>query len=1454
MKQKTKRNAARLTAFLLTVVMLLSSVTTAVFATEEQEIIIASQEDYDAFVAAVNGNDTYEGKTVVLQADVTATTPLKAFSGIFDGNGHTITADNIQTANKMYAGVFNKNNGTIRNLRVDGSVSGKMYCAAICAYNNGTIDSCVNEAAGTFAGSYVGGIAGFNKGTVSNCINRGTITCSATSGYCGGMVGSNGGTVENCYNIGTVGGTSSKAFPVVGASTKTVTNCYYLSGSGAEDVKATAKTEAEMKTAAFAEALGSAFTAVANGYPVLSWEADASGGSSETYTVTFMDGETVLSQTSVTKGEPATEPGAPTKDGYVFLYWSVTEDGEKYDFSTILSADLTLYAVWEAENTDWEYEVINDGTEIKLTKYKGTASTVVVPEKLLRLPVTVLGNQTFAGNTNVTYVTMLQTGITLVEDGSAMAGTGAFSGCANLRTVILPETLTRIADYMFYGMNSANSETSSYRINIGWPEASITEIGDYAFSCCNGIVELTLPESVTTIGQGAFYQARRLATLDMPGVCRIGADAFTETIFEETYENLWEAGEFSGIVYADKVAYLYMGENGEEMPADTELILKDGTKGVSEFLLTNHFTDSTSCREHLKSVTVPASVSYIAPDTFDGCKAVVDGDFTGMDIYGLSGSYAERFASEHSNLRFQSIGTNGSYDYDALDYAWYDNAAGRSYIISNVNELRAFEDILDIGEDDFAGATVTLAADIDLGGLTQRGSYGIEGYGWTRLEGFAGTFDGDGHTISGVYQNTPEDKAGFFGTITGTAVIKNLTVKGKILGRDYVGGIVGEAASGAVLENCVFDGSVSGQSDYGYVGGIAGKALKATVRDCTVYGAVTCSMNYAAQSLQQGYVGGIVGWNLGSNIANCTNYACVTGDGYGTGGITGFSQLATVRDCVNRGDIIGNENVGGIAGKLTLSTATTCDVHSGCRNEGSVRAELKAGGIVGTVVGVVTVDGEYLSLRDCSNTGKVYANNHAAGIAGYIHDAVISRCSNEGEISALGYAGGIGGYALGCRVQDCYNLGKITAEMNYAGGLLGLQADNECTLTNCYHAGEVITSGENKAPLGNILNGEAAYSNCYYLDDSDTAEASAKSSEAFANGEVAYLLGDAFGQRLGTDAFPLFRTAENAVYRYTECDGTTYSYTNDAEMSDTVVAHTWNDGEVTRAATCTEVGVRTYTCTVCKQTKDEDIPATGHSFSETWSMDGAQHWHECACGETSDLAPHEWDSGETVKEATWTQDGEVRYTCTVCGSTKTEAIPAEGHCDGGEGCPAAVFTDVEKNAWYHEAVDFNVSHGLFHGTGKETFEPETAVTRAMFVTVLWRCAGMPQAGSNPFTDVGNNMWYTDAIAWAAQNDVVNGVGGGRFAPEESVTREQMAAILYRYAGKCGYDTDARAELADFPDAAAISSYAEDAVRWAVAVGIINGSDGNLVPQGAASRAQAAAMLMRFVRNIAQKAE
>ena len=176
------------------------------------------------------------------------------------------------------------------------------------------------------------------------------------------------------------------------------------------------------------------------------------------------------------------------------------------------------------------------------------------------------------------------------------------------------------------------------------------------------------------------------------------------------------------------------------------------------------------------------------------------------------------------------------------------------------------------------------------------------------------------------------------------------------------------------------------------------------------------------------------------------------------------------------------------------------------------------------------------------------------------------------------------------------------------------------------------------------------------------------------------------------------------------------------------------------------------------------------------------------------------------------------------------------------------FTDVNKGDWFHDAVRYVYDNGLMDGVGDGQFAPNATTNRAMVVTILYRLAGEPAvAGDVGFTDVEPGLWYTDAVLWAAEKGIVNGISETEFSPSGDLTREQLATILYRYAESMGYDVSAQADLSGFPDAGDIQSYATQALSWAVAEGLLQGfEDDSLQPQSTATRAQIATILMRFL--------
>ena len=319
--------------------------------------------------------------------------------------------------------------------------------------------------------------------------------------------------------------------------------------------------------------------------------------------------------------------------------------------------------------------------------------------------------------------------------------------------------------------------------------------------------------------------------------------------------------------------------------------------------------------------------------------------------------------------------------------------------------------------------------------------------------------------------------------------------------------------------------------------------------------------------------------------------------------------------------------------------------------------------------------------------------------------------------------------------------------------------------------------------------------------------------------------------------------------------------------------HKWDNGVVTTAPTETTPGVRTRTCTVCGDIREEAIPATGaHDYRFTKTVDptctdGGYDLYTCSgCGATerrnlTDAAGHKWDGGTVTTAPTETTPGVRTFTCSGCGQTRTEAIPATGAstCTGGPSCPSYGLHDVAgPGYWAHEGIDYCVRNRLMSGVGAGTFSPDTACTRAQIVKILYNRSGNQTDYSYyylPFTDVAPGAWYYNAVAWAYYNDVTSGTSATMFSPNAAITRQQLVTFLYRYTVKYAPEfTGNAAPISTFPDAGSVANWAYAAMSWAVGNRLIvgnahdNGLD-YLDPNSSATRAQTATIIMRYCQLI-----
>ena len=739
---------------------------------------------------------------------------------------------------------------------------------------------------------------------------------------------------------------------------------------------------------------------------------------------------------------------------------------------------------------------------------------------------------------------------------------------------------------------------------------------------------------------------------------------------------------------------------------------------------------------------------------------------------------------------------------------------------------------------------------------------------WTPMgsqkQPFTGSFDGDGHSITGMSITfDSNDKSvgapylGLFGYVKGTAdkkaEIKNLTLTGKL----------------NITENY--------RNSYAYSGGLVGAAEYVSFTDVTTDVTVTAKQGTAPYPWS--YVGGFAGTVKNADFLRCVNNGSVTSDGDYVSGFVPKSETTTYTACANNGAITGRTKIGGLGAEVkSTKVVDSC-------NTGAI-------GLIAYGTGKQAIGGLFAEIRYGSSITRSYNSGAVTGDC-YVGGLVGSVGSSSDATNGPSY------------IVDSYNSGAITGHSDKyycgIGGLVGkLDASSsrvyeQSYVHNCYNTGTVTdlglkTAGNPGAAIGVM---HADYSEGSYLEVKDVYYR-ACGLEGLGMMVYSTMHDPSVFVEMSAEAMKAsgFVTKLGASFK---ADGTCMQKVNSGypvltwqQLGEGQSEHTFKV-TATVDATCTEAGSKTYTCTACGETVKADfVPANGHSYEEsvvapTCEKDGYTN-HVCSvCGDsyvadyvdaaghdcetetvpatclgygfvresckhcdysviTEITAPLGHDYQAVVTAPTLDEGGYTTHTCSRCGDSYVDSeTPALGH-------KCAAYTDIPTD-WAKEGICFVIENGLMVGTTSTTFAPKDTLTRAMLVTVLYRMAGSPAVDApSGFTDVADGQWYSDAIAWAAANGIVNGVGGNKFAPSEPVTREQLAAIFFRYAKAEAPEADV---LSGYPDAESVSTYARDAMAWAVSTGLVTGSkeaDGTyLAPQGLAAREQAAAILMRYAK-------
>ena len=798
-------------------------------------------------------------------------------------------------------------------------------------------------------------------------------------------------------------------------------------------------------------------------------------------------------------------------------------------------------------------------------------------------------------------------------------------------------------------------------------------------------------------------------------------------------------------------------------------------------------------------------------------------------------------------------------------FAGGDGSETTPYQIATAEQLKAVEKN--------PGAHYVLIADIDLEGSADDP--------WNPIGKFTGTFDGNGHTISGLYMNAnspgPADQClGLFSYLGSGGTIKNLTVEGEIHPGEgtgekldpAIGSVAGRCDGGEII-NCTSGVNITGHTEKTVGGIVAGADGKGTIENCHYTGTINITIN-SANTMG---MGGIVGQASDCTVENCENAGTVISDIH-TGGVVGRNNSGgEVLNCRNSGYVksSGNRASGGVVG----------DNYGEIKNSYNIGTVTGSGGWTGGVTGHNVAESSPNAktggiVENCYNAGTVSGSGSVGGVVGHnnssvSHTAIVRSSYNTGTVTGGSRTGGVVGYIESGVVENCYNTGDVTGSVDGsdAGGVVGRIEVKEyaSTVSDCYNTGDVTGGGNAGGVVGKMEDsGFNTVSYCYYLakdglngigyggDSDDDATPLTKDQFAdpgsFPNLDFkdTWIIAD-----MGGFKRPVLKGAQETAL--------TYTVTVNGSCAEQSGAGKYSEGVSVTVSAGVRAGYRFAGWTASgvdladasAQTVTFEMPDNDVTLTAEWNyivIPGEPTYrpiiNEPENGDvtTAPTRPEEGDTvtvspepdegyevdeiivtdkdGNTV-EVTRNPDGSYSFTQPEGAVTIEVTFRPAGEAE-------MPFTDVAEGDWFYDAVSYVYANGLMDGTSGTTFEPDANMTRAMVWAILARVDGETVTGEG---------WIETARTWAMANGVSDGTDAAGL-----VTREQLATMLWRYAGE---PAAAGNGISAFTDAADASDWAIDGLNWALGQGIVTGmDDGILVPQGTATRAQAAAMLMRFV--------
>lgn len=758
------------------------------------------------------------------------------------------------------------------------------------------------------------------------------------------------------------------------------------------------------------------------------------------------------------------------------------------------------------------------------------------------------------------------------------------------------------------------------------------------------------------------------------------------------------------------------------------------------------------------------------------------------------------------------------------------------YQISTADEFYAFARWYNKTKD-HGEIYAELTADINLNEgftFTESAESGYTGEGtpkkWTPIGSgayfptYSGEFDGNGHTISGLYikeDNATVSTTGLFGYFKGYLHDVKI-VNSYIFSKSYCTGAFAGIVEGTI-EDCTADAVVYSDANasgfFDGTGGIVGNLYNLTskVLNCTFSGSVSSDKNP--------YVGGIVGDNLYGYVAGCTNYGKVTS--------SASSKVA----------------VGGIVGqnRITYDSDETAEGKSSvierCINNGSISGTNSAGGIVGMsslVEGSSSENKPYIgAIRNCLNTGSVSGSGSVAGgIAGSLETSTnVENCLNIGAVSGTP-VGAIAGVQLSsCKIADSYY--QENGDLKAVGQL----GDGEYEPSD----DEQISDTEAKATESQISGGEISWKLNTNNEKKENSEIWAINAKVptLASGTVKPTYRVVFAFPKETDNVSVYTSAAGTAEIPDAARNMALTYKNNKNETEIFTGNTVVPADMTvtvaeKPASSSGGGggssTPRYAVTVPDKTENGSLSVTpknakrGSNVTITATPDKG-------CEVDEIVAKDAKGNKLTLKD-----NGDGTYTFTMPAS-KVTVTAAFAEKKAEPIVPEKLFADVSAEEYYYEAVKWASENGVTGGIGENLFGAKLPCTRAQIVTFQWRAAGSPEPkGMSGFVDVSADAYYAKAVAWAVEQGIVSGTSATTFSPDAVCTRAQSVAFLYRAFG------EKVNKAAGFSDVSADAYYA-DAVAWAVENGVASGIGGGLfAPDQDCARGQIVAFLYRAYQN------